>query len=211
MTDIKTKDMKPKTVKADKYKEVWNTNVEMGEKPPLVQIMNVERNKDTLQVGDEICVEGDTTECFNFIGYDGNNIQPGEEGIQNSLAIGWNDDFSNIVNNYYPATVNFSGTNYWADGSNLKSKYGSDWYNSNIYDPNYSEATDSSIGCSKTSWSCPTTGFITNTSFWFGSASDSNYVWRVFFGGGFSSDDFDYFDYNYGVRPVIEIPTSEIK
>ena len=31
----------------------------------------------------------------------------------------------------------------------------------------YSEATDSSIGCSNTSRSCPTTGFITNTTFIF--------------------------------------------
>jgi len=143
------------TVQYDKYQEAWNTEQAIGEKPPLVQIMNSERNKNNLQVGDEICINGDTTECFNFIRYDGdnvvmlskynlnvgNNIQLGVEGIQNSLALGWNEDSSTKVNNYYPATVAFSGTNYWADRFNLKSKYGSDWDTNNIYDTDYNEAS----------------------------------------------------------------------
>ena len=247
------------TVQADKYKDVWNTNVEIGEKPPLVQIMNSERDKDNLQLGDEICVNGDTTECFNFIRYDGDNIvmlskynlnvgrniQPGAEGVQNSLAIGYNSDSSTAVNNYYPATVKFSETNYWSENYSLKSKYGSAWNTNNIYDTDYneasgdnysvayyvenykntlesygltvndarlltySEATDSSIGCSNTSWSCPTTGFITNTSFWLGSALDSYSVWGVYSVGDFS---FGYFNYDdgFGVRPVIVISKSDI-
>ena len=246
------------TVQYDKYKEFWNTNVEIIEKPPLVQIMNSERNKDNLQVGDEICINGATQECFNFIGYDGNNIkllskynlnvgnniQPGAEGVQNSLALGANEDSSTKVNNYYPATVAFSDTNYWSDGSNLKSKYGSDWNTNNIYDTDYNEASgdnysvayyvenykntlesygltvndarlltysesiDESIGCDGDNRKCPT-GFITNTSFWLGSANGNSNVWLVISGGVFYYFDFGSNSF-YGVRPVIVISKSDI-
>ena len=74
----------------------------------------------------------------------------------------------------------------------------------------YSEATDSSIGCIKTSLSCPTTGFITNTSFWLGSARDDFSMWLVSSVGGFYGIDSDYPD-RYGVRPVIVIPKSTIE
>ena len=65
----------------------------------------------------------------------GNNTQPGEQGIQNSLAIGWNSDSSTKVNNYYPATVAFSSTNYWHDSANNKAKdeYGGYTYNTSTY------------------------------------------------------------------------------
>ena len=234
-------------------------NYDNAEREPVPITIPSSRTKDNLQLGDEICVEGDTTECFNFIRYDGdnvvmlskynlnvgNNIQPGAEEVQNSLAIGHNSDSSTSVNGYYPATVAFSRKKYWVDESgNLKSKYGSAWNTNNIYDTDYnevsgnnysvayyvedykdtlesygltvqsarlltySEATDSSIGCSKTSWSCPTTGFITNTSFWLGSAGDGSYAWYVFSDGEFSYGGLigDYF----GVRPVIVISKSDI-
>ena len=70
----------------------------------------------------------------------GNNTQPGELGIQNSKAIGYNNDSSTSVNNYYPATVAFSSTNYWYDGSALKSEYGSS-YPAYVYDGNASIKT----------------------------------------------------------------------
>ena len=70
----------------------------------------------------------------------GNNTQPGEQGIQNSKAIGYNNDLSTSVNNYYPATVAFSSTNYWYDGSALKSEYGSS-YPAYVYDNNASIKT----------------------------------------------------------------------
>ena len=239
----------------NKYQEFWNTDEIITDEPPLVQIMNSERDKDNLQVGDEICVNGpESTECFNFIGYDGNNIkllskynlnvgnniQPGDVGIQNSLAIGCNEDDSTEVDNYFPATVAFSGTNYWSDGSALKAKYGSS-YPANVYDTDYSdatgnnysvayyvesykntlesygltvqsarlltysEATDSSIGCSGSSCS----GFITNTSFWLGSADDNYDVWVVYSDGDVNDVDFN-LDGGFGVRPVIVISKSDI-
>ena len=233
-----------------------NKNVVPENRYSIVSLPNG-KTKDNLIVGDEICVEGDTTECFNFIGYDGNNIkllskynlnvgnniQPGVEGVQNSLAIGQNSDSSTAVDGYYPATVKFSETNYWADGSNLKSEYGTS-FPADVYDTDYNEATgnnysvvyyvenykntlesygltvndarlltyseaiDESIGCDGDNRECPT-GFITNTTFWLGSASDVNKLWTIgydcWFGG-------DYFNYNlgYGVRPVIVISKSDI-
>ena len=152
------------TVQYDKYQELWNTNVDITEKPPLVQLSNSERDKDNLQVGDEICIYGPTTECFNFIRYDGDNIvmlakynlkvgniydinegsftMTGEYtssdtgyGVQSSEAKGL------VLNESSIGTVAFSGTRYWYDGSNLKSKYGSAWNTNNIYDTDYSDAS----------------------------------------------------------------------
>ena len=249
------------TVQYDKYQEVWNTEQAIGEKP-FVQIMNSERNKDTLQVGDEICINGATQECFNFIRYDGDNVvmlskwnlKVGD--IYNSSGIKTREYTSSDsgyglqsseMRGTYPryGIVAFSNTNYWYDGSNLKTKYGSDWDTNNIYDTDYndatgnnyslayyvegyktkltsygatikdarlltySEATDSSIGCSQSSWSCPTTGFITNTSFWLGSVSRGiNNVWDVESDGSFGAY---HFTHNFlGVRPVVVISKSYI-
>ena len=142
------------TVIYSKYQSFWNTNQEITEyvAPPLYTLP-YGRTESNLQVGDEICVNGDTTECFNFIRYDGDNIvmlskynlnvgrniQPGAEGVQNSLAIGLNEDSSTIVNGYYPATIRFSGTNYW-NSSGLKPEYGTS-YPADVYDIDYNEAT----------------------------------------------------------------------
>ncbi len=76
----------------------------------------------------------------------------------------------------------------------------------------YSEATDSSIGCVASQFSCPTTGnsaFITNASFWLETASDSANVWGVFPSGMFykyGNNDGN----GFGVRPVIVVAKSNI-
>ena len=73
----------------------------------------------------------------------------------------------------------------------------------------YSEATSQSIGCDGSNYECPTNGFITNTSFWLGSAGNYNYVWSVLSDGFFS--DYDYLrDYYIGVRPVVVISKSNM-
>ena len=72
----------------------------------------------------------------------------------------------------------------------------------------YSEATDSSIGCDGDNNKC-STGFITNTTFSLGSATDYADVWYVYSDGQFSCTDFLFDDY-YGVRPVIVISKSDI-
>ena len=72
----------------------------------------------------------------------------------------------------------------------------------------YAEATDSSIGCDESTDSCPTNGFITNTSFWLGSAVDNYRVWVVYSDGTFGGNGFGGF--NFGVRPVVVISKSNI-
>ena len=241
----------------NKYQEFWNTDEVITEEPPLVQIMNSERTKDTLQVGDEICVNGpESTECFNFIGYDGNNIKmlskwnlnvgSGSKGPETNLQDSDVRGYKSGMTKY--GVVTFSETNYWEENDSLKSKYGSS-YPTDVYDTDYSdatgtnysvayyvenykdiletygltvqsarlltyaEATDASIGCSGRS--CPTNGFITNTSFWLGSAGYSYDIMFVESNGTFDRENFDYNFMSYGalfgVRPVIVIPKSTIE
>ena len=107
------------------------------------------KNKDNLAVGDEVCINGTTTECFNVVSYDandvvllakynlnvGNNTQPGTIGVQNALATGDNNDSSTQVDDKYPATVYFSDSMYWNSGG-LLPKYGSS-YPGDVYDSGY--------------------------------------------------------------------------
>ncbi len=74
----------------------------------------------------------------------------------------------------------------------------------------FEEATSPSIGCDADEYTCPQDSFITDTSFWLGSAGGDNYVWSVYGdNSSFYYGIYDY-DYSYGVRPVIEISTSDI-
>ena len=75
----------------------------------------------------------------------------------------------------------------------------------------YTEATDSTIGigCDGSNNSCLTTGFITNTSFWLGSAIGANDLRFVNSDGVFRGSTFSSY-YNFGVRPVIVISKSEV-
>ena len=143
-----------------------NSNAISKPEPPPVHLPEG-RNKDNLQVGDEICIEGSTTECFNFIHYDGDdvvllskyNLKVGrnsyesgsfsnpytssdpEYGLQDSTMRGW------VSGQTTNGVVAFSYTNYWADGTSLKSKYGNAWNTNNIYDDDYSTAPDFSTTC----------------------------------------------------------------
>ena len=223
------------------------------------------RTKDNLEVGDEICTRD---QCFNFIKYDGQDndivmlakynlkvgyiysssgIKTGEYtsndpgyGKQSSEARGWVAGAST-----YSGPVAFSATNYWYDGSSLKTEYGTS-YPADVYDKQYKgapgendysiayyvegyktkligygvtiknarlltydEATDSSIGCDASNWSCPTNGFITNTTFWLGSALSKYGVWLVSSDGAFNGITY-YNGSRFGVRPVVVISKSDI-
>ena len=216
------------------------------------------RTKDNLQVGDEICLDADPTQCFNFIRYDNNDIVMLSKynlnvGL-NSKITATNKQDSDVRGYKSGMTtygdVTFSTTNYWDDGSGLKPEYGSDWYTNNIYDATnykeapgannysiayyveeyktiltnlgatikearllkYSEVIDSSIGCNANDQTCPTTGdsaFITNTSFWLGSAYDSEYPWVVVSAGNTSWRRFNNTG-SSGVRPVMVIEKSNL-
>ena len=251
------------TVDYSKYQQYWDTEQSIVASQYLYTLPEG-RTVENLQVGDEICVNGDTQECFNFIRYDGDNVvmlskynlKVGDicnnSGVKTGSYFSSDTGYglqSSEVKGYVPSgttygTVRFSGHYYWVDESNnLKSKYGSAWNTNNIYDTDYneasgnnysvayyvedykdtlesygltvqsarlltySEATDSSIGCSN--HTCPTTGFITNTSFWLGSAYGNVRVWSVDSVGGFVNGDFSHDNY-YGVRPVIEVAKSEV-
>ena len=256
------------TVQYDQYQTVWGTDFDITEKP-LIELP-AGRTASNLQVGDEICINGATKECFNFYGYDGNNLKllakwnlnVGAESkgtATNVQDIDVRGEFSEMP---FYGSVPFSSSDYWLDGGgNLKSKYGSS-YPADVYDNDYlteptfdyygdgydatgysvayyvenykdilesygvtinearlltySEAIDNSIGCSGSS--CPTNGFINNTSYWLGSADrDPNFsdglVWHITYYGGFGlSFREGYYDgYVFGVRPVIVISKSEIQ
>ena len=146
------------TVQADKYQSAWNTNVEIIDDSntpgpsiiivsrPFLQIMDENKTKDTLELGDEICVNisQSQSECFNFLRYDGEyinmlakyNLNIGDrsvgvpDGYQSSQATGGTYDLSF-------GGVNFSNTNYWTDGSSLSLDYGLS-YPTNVYNTNYS-------------------------------------------------------------------------
>ena len=69
----------------------------------------------------------------------------------------------------------------------------------------FEEAT--SLGCDANENTCPEGSFIKKTPFWLGSAYGNFDVWDVYVG---DFDSFDYSGYSSGVRPVIEINTSDI-
>ena len=230
------------------------------------------RTKDTLEVGDEICVNGDTTECFNFIRYDGDNVvmlSKWNLKVGNICDTSWNiiGEYTSSDTGYglqssdtrgyvdgasiYKGTVTFSSTKYWDNNKTPKSEYPGAYYPGPnfpmVYDPinyngspadgnysiayyvenyknslvqyglsvqdarllTYAEATDASIGCdgSDSVYRCPTDGFITNTSFWLGSAYGYNSIWRVFSSGEFRENFRGRF--YIGVRPVIVINKDE--
>ena len=103
----------------------------------------------TLTAGDEICLNGTTTECFNFIGYSGddvvmlakynlnvgNNTQPGTVGVQNPLATG-DKSGAVVVDGKYPATVYFSENKYWYSGDILPEYQ----LSLDVYKPTYDSA-----------------------------------------------------------------------
>ena len=259
-------------IQSDLYQSTWNTNHVIGGLVELVSLPSG-RTKDNLQVGDEICINGDTTECYNFIGYDGNNIKmlskwnlkvgdiyeirnytmvgigrysSSDEGygLQSSEARGA------VVSGTWNGTMPFSSAAYWNDGNNLNSIYGNNWDNNNIYDTLYSAAPDFNdsgyhtagysiayyvrnyentlegygvtlkgarlltyseavaLGCDDSTQLCPTDGFVSNTTYWLGSANSNNFVWLIDSGGNFLNGEF--YDFSSGVRPVIIIDKNDI-
>ena len=66
------------------------------------------------------------------------------------------------------------------------------------------------LGCSSSSNTCSgAPSFVTETSYWSGSAYDSDDVWLVYSNGAFSFNGYSY-GYSIGVRPIITILESSI-
>ena len=114
-----------------------------------------------------------------------------------------------------PNDNNYSVVYYVDNYKTLLTEYGVTIKNARLL--TYAEAIDSSIGCNSSStpranvaaWSCPTDGFITNTTFWLGSTSSTYGIWHIFSSGSFG-EDYHGYDDTYGVRPVIVISKSTI-
>ena len=149
------------TCQYDKYQEVWNVNLNISSGVTIT--LPNGRTKDNLQVGDEVCINGSTDECFNFIRYDNNdvvllskyNLNVGDKAkgtatnLQDSDVVGFD---ASAANTY--GEVAFASTNYWYDGSNLKSKYGNAWNTNDVYDSDYVTAPDfSNAGYDTTGYS----------------------------------------------------------
>ena len=160
------------TIQYDVYKTEWTPDVEIDIKHDLIELPDG-RSKDNLQLGDEICIYADTTECFYFTGYDGNDIK---------MLSKWNlkvGDILDVDPNYndgrytaydcYPTTtpgyglqsseargylygeveygaVGFSSSAYWLDGSSLRPKYGNS-FPADVYDNDYAIEPDFSTPC----------------------------------------------------------------
>ena len=76
----------------------------------------------------------------------------------------------------------------------------------------YSEAIDQSIRCDENTDSCPTTGssaFITNTTFYLGTAGSDYTMYYILSNGGFSKTNWNNSSIP-GVRPVVVISKDSI-
>ena len=133
----------------------------------------------------------------------------------------WDDNdspSSSYPGSYYPGPdfpaiydpINYAGTPgesnysvvYYVEGYKTKlTGYGVTIKDARLL--TYEEAIDPSIGCDASNYSCPTNGFIRNTTFWIGAAYNKIAAWRVdtdgFFSGRYDNEG------EIGVRPVIVV------
>ena len=129
------------TVQADRYQEVWNTNISITEKEPAITVIS--GTKGNLQPGDIIGIG--ETEDFYVLSSD--NSQNGKTILlaKYSLLVGNTVDGYNVAGivptttpgyglqsveatgygtgESWKGTITFSDENYWMDGNELKSKY----------------------------------------------------------------------------------------
>ena len=136
--------------------------------------------------------------------YDGSSLKP-EYGTSYPADV-YDEQYKGA-----PGESNYSVA-YYVDGYKTKlTEYGVTIKDTRLL--TYAEAIDSSIGCDSSNYRCPTNGFITNTTFWLGSAFSNNYVWFVSSGGAFGDNSIGYVnsvDFTFGVRPVIVVSKSNI-
>ena len=96
------------------------------------------KNKNNLEVGDEICINGATTECFNFIRYDENNdiVMLAKYNLnvgRRAKGTATNRQDSE-VRDYPYGTVNFSQDEYWVGHVGIGNEYD---YKGEYSYPNY--------------------------------------------------------------------------
>ena len=105
-----------------------------------------------------------------------------------------------------PTNPNYSIAYYVEDYKSLLEEEGAIIKDARLL--TYAEAIDSNIGCNIDTHRCPETSFITNTSFWLGTADYSHNAFDVFargyFEGNFASNNFLVYN-GFGVRPIIVV------
>ena len=149
--------------------------------------------------------------------------------IQSSTAIGYKLNKSGTSVAYpFIGTTGFSASSYWQNKVTSYPAYVYD-YNSipynhiidyRVYLNNNGLRTNDvrlishdeleGLGCSMAYKTCENApSWIYSTSYWTGSANDSNYIWRVDTSAYYACNSYNnYFD--VGVRPVVEISVNEI-
>ena len=113
--------------------------------------------------------------------------------------------FSNKNSTYEGSIVEGYVNNY---KTILESDYGVDVVEARLITKD--ELTSEEIGCSATDYTCTGSAYpwIYSTTYWSGSANDTNLVWSVSSSGTFISGSGYDNDYAFGVRPVIIISKS---
>ncbi len=123
--------------------------------------------------------------------------------IQGNTAYYWDS------NNPYPYVYD-SNSNLYTYVNNYKSNLESIGVNvNNVRLMTYEETTNDKIGCTDDSSTSHCPDWILNTSFWLGSVPDGANVWSV--NTYVTRSYLHSYGYDFGVRPVIEIPTSAIE
>ena len=191
---------------------------------------------DEIAIGDEhfYVVSSDEDKTVLLSKYNlnvGNHPAEGKIGIQNENAKG----YEKSITTGYLGTISFSNNTYWLDSNNnLINTYGKDYIHNNVYDRSYNSETGNNYSIAyyvenyknilKETMGLNSLArlltydevqFLINnnqinilkmTTFWLGTAGDSNKIWIVNTDG-----EIKYLEYNTnttrGVRPVIEIST----
>ena len=154
--------------------------------------------------------------------------------LENPTGIQNMDAKASVLENLEPmlpwyGTINFSSTNYWAENTTPYPKY---VYNSNsvlyTYIENYKLYLENknvnidnarlisfeeleTLKCDSVNRNCSDApSLIYSTSYWTGSANDSNSLWYVLTNKNYLYfSDIHLIEFILGIRPVIELPLSE--
>ena len=193
----------------------------MEEETPVAKVCSIEQqDENKYSIGDVvICNIGETPDKFYVIA----DAELSATTIQ--MLTEKNVHKTEYRQSASAGTVAFSSTNYWSS----ETTYPGDVYNNNslLYpiveeyvsylNTKLSGATGSlltysqakNLGCDDSSFSCSSApAWVYSTNYWTGSAYDINNVCSVYSHGEFSLDSYDF---DFGVRPVITISTSEIQ
>ena len=150
-------------------------------------------------------------------------------GIQDSSMVAWK-----WGSKIWKGVIKYSNSSYWQANGVLKSEYGSSYpayvydSNSNLYVhvenyKNYLSSIGASInkarimtyeeainfGCQPSGNCSSSYPWIYSTTYWIGSAYNSDTMWRISTNNLLDKDK-DYYDVARGIRPIIEIDTSDV-